>query len=444
MKRRIVITLISSFVLILGTSTIAMAGEGYSFRSKGKLVFDNGTTDTSDDVIFDATDLSVIETEVTDGKAAIKDAINTAVPNKITDSNPTFESLKDAIPEIFEAGKEEGKAEGSSTVWDDISSDTELIARGYDNVSDLESLKAAIIADNKSNYNDGLELGKKNGTFTNYQIQGNVSFQLSCSNGSPSDTTPYVISVADGKVTASVTTKWIEFQSRRMEITGIEAGISSADIGADDTICDYVIKGYIRGRMWRNNDGWIPLSISSAPFTLTIKDGVASMAVTTTTLTDGSYTGKILSASSSITSTSKTEGLNVYKDEIAKDLDLAARGYDTVSDLASLKAAITADNESYASTSSKTIRKVSLGSSSGSSSSGSAGGTRTFSATSLPGWQTMTTQNFGVEVTYGGSAYPYKGIYVSGYDPTTGVVSVYWYTEWSGNISFTCYGYYAE
>ena len=46
----------------------ADTGGGTGYSSQGKIVFDNGTEDTADDVIFDASDFRLIDDMVTEGK----------------------------------------------------------------------------------------------------------------------------------------------------------------------------------------------------------------------------------------------------------------------------------------------------------------------------------------------------------------------------------------
>jgi len=60
MKSKVIasIILILCAVLISGVASIASTPrETYGLKSQGRIVFDNDTADTSDDVIFDARDL---------------------------------------------------------------------------------------------------------------------------------------------------------------------------------------------------------------------------------------------------------------------------------------------------------------------------------------------------------------------------------------------------
>ena len=54
-----VIMLILSIGLLIGSSVTAFAApvETYGLNSRGKIVFDNNTPDTADDIVFDASDL---------------------------------------------------------------------------------------------------------------------------------------------------------------------------------------------------------------------------------------------------------------------------------------------------------------------------------------------------------------------------------------------------
>lgn len=65
MKKRDWKTLRTNVIMIAVTAIIiavysASAKAATTFNSQGRIVFDNGTADTSDDVIFDANDFNVL------------------------------------------------------------------------------------------------------------------------------------------------------------------------------------------------------------------------------------------------------------------------------------------------------------------------------------------------------------------------------------------------
>jgi len=96
MQRKAIISVITVLILIMGITITSFAES--SVNSKGRFVFDNRTADTSDDVIFDASDLTKIEEEVTEGKALIKETINNITGEEtISSSNPTYSQLADGI-----------------------------------------------------------------------------------------------------------------------------------------------------------------------------------------------------------------------------------------------------------------------------------------------------------------------------------------------------------
>lgn len=77
------------------------------YSSKGRIVFDNGTTETSDDVVFDASDFDAIDSVVTQGKESVASAINTAtgliVPQ--TSGTYTFSDITNTLGTITNRGK---------------------------------------------------------------------------------------------------------------------------------------------------------------------------------------------------------------------------------------------------------------------------------------------------------------------------------------------------
>lgn len=66
---------------------------GTQYNSQGKIVFDNGTEDTADDVVFDASDFVTIDSMVTAGKRSIADELNKYDSIEIGDDIPAFDTL---------------------------------------------------------------------------------------------------------------------------------------------------------------------------------------------------------------------------------------------------------------------------------------------------------------------------------------------------------------
>lgn len=64
-----------SGILIAGSismTVFASGGTSAAIKSRGRLVFDNNTTDTSDDVIFDASDLTYLADKIDVLKASVQ------------------------------------------------------------------------------------------------------------------------------------------------------------------------------------------------------------------------------------------------------------------------------------------------------------------------------------------------------------------------------------
>lgn len=71
--------------------------DGIRYNSQGKIVFDNSTEDSVDDVIFDASDFLTIDNMVTDGKINLKTELNKYDNIAINDDIPGFNMLAEAI-----------------------------------------------------------------------------------------------------------------------------------------------------------------------------------------------------------------------------------------------------------------------------------------------------------------------------------------------------------
>ena len=78
----------------------ADTGGGTGYSSQGKIVFDNGTEDTADDVIFDASDFRLIDDMVTEGKTNIKNELNQYGNIQINDDIPEFGTLAASVSAI--------------------------------------------------------------------------------------------------------------------------------------------------------------------------------------------------------------------------------------------------------------------------------------------------------------------------------------------------------
>lgn len=56
----------------ISMTALASGGTADAIKSRGRLVFDNNTTDTSDDVIFDASDLTYLADKIDVLKASVQ------------------------------------------------------------------------------------------------------------------------------------------------------------------------------------------------------------------------------------------------------------------------------------------------------------------------------------------------------------------------------------
>lgn len=102
-KKSNVIVAVICMAALSGTSYYsgyAAGNSGIQYNSQGKIVFDNGTEDTIDDVIFDASDFITIDSMVTDGKASIKDELNRYDSIEISEDTPAFNTLAAAVDAI--------------------------------------------------------------------------------------------------------------------------------------------------------------------------------------------------------------------------------------------------------------------------------------------------------------------------------------------------------
>lgn len=159
MKTKTIITISTILILALGISTVAFADS--SISSKGVLVFDNNTADTSDDIIFDASDLTTIENTILSGKGKVANKINTLTGGSTTlNKFASFDDLVSGIEAVDSHSKEEGKSNAYKEIKDaatGLESSTSELSNSFASVTDLASLKAAVVADNTTAYNKGIE-----------------------------------------------------------------------------------------------------------------------------------------------------------------------------------------------------------------------------------------------------------------------------------------------
>lgn len=101
-KGNIIIASICAIILSTGSFYIGKAADNpdISYKSQGRIVFDNHTPDTADDVVFDASDFVVINNMVVDGKTNIKEELNKYEGINISEDIPTFATLAASINAI--------------------------------------------------------------------------------------------------------------------------------------------------------------------------------------------------------------------------------------------------------------------------------------------------------------------------------------------------------
>jgi hypothetical protein len=76
----------------------AVSGDsGTGYRSQGKIIFNNNTESTDDDVIFDAVDFQRIDNMVTSGKSSVRDALNEYGSVDLGTGLPTFDLLASTV-----------------------------------------------------------------------------------------------------------------------------------------------------------------------------------------------------------------------------------------------------------------------------------------------------------------------------------------------------------
>ena len=95
-KKKIVGVIGTVAGLVLGFGIITYAADSYEIKSQGKIVFNNDTEETADDVVFDAADLVTLHDMVKTGKSNLSSVLNT-YPNTEVASIDTFENLTTAV-----------------------------------------------------------------------------------------------------------------------------------------------------------------------------------------------------------------------------------------------------------------------------------------------------------------------------------------------------------
>lgn len=106
MKKNFV-CLICAITAIVGLSFVTYAATGGGFNSKGTISFvgSDGTNGTTDDIVFDASDLNTIYDEVSAGKQLLADQIiNKGADIDKAGDTYTFNELKDGITNVYDQG----------------------------------------------------------------------------------------------------------------------------------------------------------------------------------------------------------------------------------------------------------------------------------------------------------------------------------------------------
>ena len=109
---------ISTVSFYFGTS--AASGASISYKSQGKIVFNNNTEDTADDVIFDASDFKTINDMVVSGKRLVGTELNRypSVNIDLTRTIPDFGELAAAIDTLTDdATADSGKMLKDATAY---------------------------------------------------------------------------------------------------------------------------------------------------------------------------------------------------------------------------------------------------------------------------------------------------------------------------------------
>lgn len=104
-KKSNIITAILCALTLSATSfysgyAAANTTSGIQYSSQGKIVFDNGTEEPADDVVFDAADFRVIDNMVMDGKTSIKTELNKYGSIEINEDIPEFNMLAASVAAI--------------------------------------------------------------------------------------------------------------------------------------------------------------------------------------------------------------------------------------------------------------------------------------------------------------------------------------------------------
>ena len=73
---------------------------GLDYKSQGKIIFNNNSVSTDDDVIFDASDFDTIDKLVSEGKNSVKTKLNEYGTVNVTTEVPSFAELANAVQGI--------------------------------------------------------------------------------------------------------------------------------------------------------------------------------------------------------------------------------------------------------------------------------------------------------------------------------------------------------
>lgn len=142
-KRSNIITAIicaASLTVSYHIGTVA-AGNQETFNSQGKIVFDNNTKDSADDVIFDANDFKIISDMVIAGKRQVAAELNKypSVNFNMTNSIPDFSELANAI----------------DTLTDDATAENNKILKDYTAYVKSSKIKGTIPSKEAAAYTPG-------------------------------------------------------------------------------------------------------------------------------------------------------------------------------------------------------------------------------------------------------------------------------------------------
>lgn len=162
MKKKIFVILAA--ILLVGTTMVVSAED--MIKSQGSIIFDNGTGTSDDDVIFNAGDLTVLNsridqlaTDVTTGKGKIAASIKTKDSTSTVSNASSYDILKDGIDKIG--------IKGTAIASDVVSGKTFFNGAGYTtgNLTLTGNTQAAYVLSGTTFYTNSLT--KQTGTMIN-------------------------------------------------------------------------------------------------------------------------------------------------------------------------------------------------------------------------------------------------------------------------------------